>query len=231
MTDPAASDAAETAPAAAPAAPAGRAPRARRMPGLTPARRADGAGVGWLVLVTLAVGMAAGVVWGLVRPTQGMRVRAGGALTFEPVGLESGFVGYLMLLGLAAILGLAVAALAFHRLPGRRGALTLLLVGVVAGLGALTVYGVGELVAGLRQPDVSNLRVGQPVAVVPPVTGLLNLLIGPFTGMLAYWCALLFAPGVGGAPAAAEGVAEDAAQAGEPAGPAGPADPAGPARG
>ncbi|WP_336086916.1 DUF2567 domain-containing protein [Nocardia sp. SSK8] len=140
-------------------------------------------GVGVVVGLVLVAGAVAGVVWGVLAPTQRVRVTTpekGIALTGESMHLFDGVAMFLCLGAVVAVLSVAAA----WRVRGARG--PALVVGLLAasGLGAAVMMWVGEWVAGMRHPRPDDPVVGQIVTLPAEVGTDLVLLVQPLLAAL-----------------------------------------------
>ncbi|MFE3546107.1 DUF2567 domain-containing protein [Nocardia sp. NPDC059177] len=145
--------------------------------------RREVTGVGVVAGLVLVASAVAGVVWGLLAPTERLRVTTPGraaVLTGESLHLFDA-IGMFLCLG-AAVAVLSVAAA--WRVRGVRG--PALVAGMLAasGLGAAVMMWVGEWVAGLRHPHPVDPAVGQIVALPAEVGTQLALLVQPFLAAL-----------------------------------------------
>ncbi|GGN96306.1 DUF2567 domain-containing protein [Nocardia rhizosphaerihabitans] len=140
-------------------------------------------GVGVVAAVVLAVSAAAGVAWGLLAPTERLRVTQPGraaVLTGESLHLFDA-VGMFLCLGAVVAVLSAVAA---WRVRIVRGPLLVVGILLASGLGAAVMMWVGEGFAELRHPRPDDPAVGQIVALPAEVGTDLALLVQPFLAAL-----------------------------------------------
>lgn len=136
-------------------------------------------GVGIAAAVVLAASAVAGVVWGVLAPTERLRVTRPGraaALTGESMHLFDAVGMFLCLAAVVAVL----TAVAAWRVRGVRG--PALVVGIVAasGLGAAVMMWIGEAVAAGRHPRPVDPAVGEIVALPAELGTHLALVVQPF---------------------------------------------------
>lgn len=140
-------------------------------------------GVGLVAGLVLVAGVVAGIVWGVLAPTQRLRVTTpekGVPLTGESLHLFDGVAIFLCLGAVVAVLSVAAA----WRVRGARG--PALVVGLLAasGLGAAVMMWVGEWVAQVRHPRPDDPAIGQIVALPAEVGTDLVLLVQPLLAAL-----------------------------------------------
>ncbi|MBV7296186.1 hypothetical protein KRX51_09715 [Corynebacterium sp. TAE3-ERU12] len=158
-----------------------------------------------LLLLAMAMGAGGGVGFGLARPTQTVTLAEGGMIEVLPGDGAAGFVGMLIMLAIAAGVGLIVGMLGLRQFATRQNLVSMLWVGVCALAGAFGVAVFGDFIGGIRQPDITDLPVGSVVEVVPKAGGVVNLAIAPFFAMFAFWLGILFSgPGDDGDDSDAE---------------------------
>ncbi|MFD3747004.1 DUF2567 domain-containing protein [Nocardia sp. NPDC058633] len=136
-------------------------------------------GVGVVMVAVLVTSAAAGVVWGLLAPTERLRVTQPGraaVLTGESLHL---FDAVGMFLCFGAVVAV-VSAIGAWRIRIARGPTLVLGMALASGLGAALMMWIGEWVAGLRHPRPDDPAVGQIVALPAEVGTGLALLVQPF---------------------------------------------------
>lgn len=143
----------------------------------------------------LGIFAAAGVIWGLLRPTYTAYVEdAETASVAAAINVE--FRAFIWFAVATGILGAALALGVFLRSESTRGLGMLLWVGVVAvvGAGAFIIFG-NFSAALLHAPpgDYADL-VGETFQVVPNMTPGSALFTAPFLAVLMYWCATFVTP-------------------------------------
>ncbi|MFC8385389.1 DUF2567 domain-containing protein [Nocardia sp. NPDC057272] len=140
-------------------------------------------GVGIVMAVVLVASAAAGVVWGLLAPTERLRVTQPGraaVLTGESLHLFDA-VGMFLCFGAVVAVLSAVGA---WRVRTTRGPALVLGMLLASGLGAALMMWIGEWVAGVRHPRPDDPAIGQIVALPAEVGTDLALLIQPFLAAL-----------------------------------------------
>ncbi|MGW6625203.1 DUF2567 domain-containing protein [Nocardia sp. NPDC055002] len=140
-------------------------------------------GVGIVMAVVLVASAAAGVVWGLLAPTERLRVTQPGraaVLTGESLHLFDA-VGIFLCFGAVVAVLSAVGA---WRVRTTRGPALVLGMLLASGLGAVLMMWIGEWVAGVRHPRPDDPAIGQIVALPAEVGTDLALLIQPFLAAL-----------------------------------------------
>lgn len=145
--------------------------------------RREVVGVGIVMAVVLAASATAGVVWGLLAPTERLRVTQPGraaVLTGESLHLFDA-VGMFLCIGAVVAVLSAVGA---WRVRIARGPALVLGVLLASGLGAALMMWIGEGVAGVRHPRPDEPVIGQIVALPAEVGTDLALLVQPFLAAL-----------------------------------------------
>ncbi|MEU4812550.1 DUF2567 domain-containing protein [Nocardia fluminea] len=145
--------------------------------------RREVVGVGIVMAVVLVASAAAGVVWGLLAPTERLRVTQPGraaVLTGESLHLFDAVGMFLCFGAVVAVLSAAGA----WRVRTTRGPALVLGMLFASGLGAVLMMWIGEWVAGVRHPRPDDPAVGQIVALPAEVGTDLALLIQPFLAAL-----------------------------------------------
>ncbi|MFC4373052.1 DUF2567 domain-containing protein [Nocardia halotolerans] len=140
-------------------------------------------GVAVTVASVLAVSAAAGVAWGLLAPTQRLRVTRpgrGAALTGESLHVFDALGMFLCLGAVIAVL----ATVAAWRVRALRGPALVLGLLVASALGAAVMKWTGEWVAGVRNPRPDTLSVGQIVTLPAEIGTDLALLVQPLLAAL-----------------------------------------------
>ncbi|WP_278266002.1 DUF2567 domain-containing protein [Nocardia sp. AG03] len=140
-------------------------------------------GVGVVAGLVLAASAVAGVVWGLLAPTQRLRVTSpgkGAVLTGESTHLFDAVAVFLCLGAVVAVLSVAAA----WRVRGARGPALVLGMLAASGLGAAVMMWVGEWVAELRHPRPDDPAIGEIVALPAEVGTHLALLVQPLLAAL-----------------------------------------------
>ncbi|WP_446221705.1 DUF2567 domain-containing protein [Nocardia sp. IBHARD005] len=140
-------------------------------------------GVGVVIAVVLVASAVAGVVWGLLAPTERLRVTQPGraaVLTGESLHLFDA-VGMFLCIGAVVAVVSAVGA---WRVRITRGPALVVGMLVASGLGAALMMWIGEWVAGVRHPRPDDPVIGQIVALPAEVGTDLALLIQPFLAAL-----------------------------------------------
>ncbi|QGS33637.1 hypothetical protein FOB82_00455 [Corynebacterium xerosis] len=168
--------------------PAASVPHTRRPPRFI----GDAAAV---LLAALAGGVLGGVTWAMARPTQRVTFLEGGRLAVGQDGLDATFAALLWFTGIALVLGLVLGSFAHRRFPTARGLAMEAWTGVAALAMAAVQLVSGNLIAGVRQPDLDVVAPGTAVDVLPAFDVPVALLVAPFAAMLAYWCLIFLAPG------------------------------------
>ena len=110
-------------------------------------------------------------------------------------GLDATFAALLWFTGIALVLGLVLGSFAHRRFPTARGLAMEAWTGVAALAMAAVQLVSGNLIAGVRQPDLDAVAPGTAVDVLPAFDVPVALLVAPFAAMLAYWCLIFLAPG------------------------------------
>ncbi|MFD5867626.1 hypothetical protein ACFWGD_03290 [Corynebacterium sp. NPDC060344] len=171
-----------------------------------------------VLLTALAGGVLGGITWAMVRPAQQVTFLEGGRLAVGREGLDATFSALLWFTGIALVLGLALGSFAHKRYPVARG----IAMEAWAGVAALAMAGVqlvvGNMIAGVRQPDLDAVEPGTAIDVLPAFDVPVALLVAPFAAMLAYWCLLFLAPGAepGDEPGTESGAGSDTGLGAEP---------------
>jgi MFS family permease len=145
--------------------------------------RREVVGVGIVVAAVLVASAVAGVVWGLLAPTERLRVTQPGraaVLTGESLHLFDA-VGMFLCIGAVVAVLSAVGA---WRVRITRGPTLVLGMLFASGLGAALMMWVGEGIAGVRHPRPDDPVIGQIVALPAEVGTDLALLIQPFLAAL-----------------------------------------------
>ncbi|MEV0551341.1 DUF2567 domain-containing protein [Nocardia salmonicida] len=145
--------------------------------------RREAVGVGIVLAAVLVASVAAGVVWGLLAPTERLRVTQPGraaVLTGESLHLFDA-VGMFLCIGAVVAVLSAVGA---WRVRITRGPALVLGMLVASGLGAALMMWIGEWVAGVRHPRPDDPAIGQIIALPAEVGTDLALLIQPFLAAL-----------------------------------------------
>ncbi|MFF5036844.1 DUF2567 domain-containing protein [Nocardia salmonicida] len=145
--------------------------------------RREVVGVGIVVAAVLVASVAAGVVWGLLAPTERLRVTQPGraaVLTGESLHLFDA-VGMFLCIGAVVAVLSAVGA---WRVRITRGPALVLGMLVASGLGAALMMWIGEWVAGVRHPRPDDPAIGQIIALPAEVGTDLALLVQPFLAAL-----------------------------------------------
>lgn len=140
-------------------------------------------GVGAVIVAVLAVSAAAGVVWGLLAPTERLRVTQPGraaVLTGESMHLFDA-VGMFLCIGAAVAVLTTIAAWRVRIVRGPALVLGLLF---ASALGAAIMMWMGEWVAGLRYPRPDDPPVGQIIALPAEIATDMALLVQPFLAAL-----------------------------------------------
>ncbi|MBC7302141.1 MAG: DUF2567 domain-containing protein [Nocardia sp.] len=140
-------------------------------------------GVGIVAAVVLVASAVAGVVWGVLAPTERLRVTQPGraaVLTGESMHLFDA-VGMFLCIGAAVAVISAVGA---WRVRIARGPALVLGVLLASGLGAALMMWIGEWVAGVRHPRPDDPVVGQIVALPAEIGTDLALLVQPLLAAL-----------------------------------------------
>ncbi|UGT54607.1 DUF2567 domain-containing protein [Nocardia asteroides] len=140
-------------------------------------------GVGVVAAAVLVVSALAGVVWGVLAPTERLRVTQPGraaVLTGESLHLFDA-VGMFLCVGAVVAVLTVVAA---WRVRGVRGPALVVGLLLASGLGAALMRLVGEGVAEYRHPRPDDPAVGQIVALPAEVGTALALLVQPFLAAL-----------------------------------------------
>ncbi|MFD3593577.1 DUF2567 domain-containing protein [Nocardia sp. NPDC058640] len=140
-------------------------------------------GVGVVMAVVLAASAVAGVVWGVLAPTERLRVTQPGraaVLTGESLHLFDA-VGMFLCIGAVVAVLSAVGA---WRVRVARGPALVLGVLFASGLGAAVMMWIGEWVAGVAHPRPDDPVVGQIVALPAEVGTSLALVVQPFLAAL-----------------------------------------------
>ena len=163
-----------------------------------------------VLLAALVGGVLGGVTWAMARPMQTVTFLEGGRLAVGQDGLDATFSALLWFTGIALVLGLVLGTIAHKRFPTARG----LAMEAWAGVSALAMAAVqlasGNLIAGVRQPDLEAVAPGSSVDVLPAFDVPVALLVAPFAAMLAYWCLIFLAPGAEAEPGPGRGGDGDA---------------------
>ncbi|MFF2088160.1 DUF2567 domain-containing protein [Nocardia sp. NPDC058176] len=140
-------------------------------------------GVGVVAAVVLVASAVAGVAWGVLAPTERLRVTRPGraaALTGESMHLFDA-VGMFLCLGAAVAVLTAVAA---WRVRVVRGPALVLGIVLASGLGAALMMWIGEAVAAGRHPRPADPAVGEIVALPAELGTPLALVVQPFLAAL-----------------------------------------------
>ncbi|MFJ2839825.1 MULTISPECIES: DUF2567 domain-containing protein [Nocardia] len=140
-------------------------------------------GVGVVAVVVLVASAAAGVAWGLLAPTERLRVTQPGraaVLTGESLHLFDA-VGMFLCLGAVVAMLTTIAA---WRVRSVRGPALVVGILLASGLGAAVMMWLGEAVAEGRHPRPHDPAVGQIVALPAEVGTDLALLVQPFLAAL-----------------------------------------------
>ncbi|MFC3849654.1 hypothetical protein ACFORJ_05695 [Corynebacterium hansenii] len=148
-----------------------------------------------VLLAGLAGGVLGGITWAMARPMQKVTFLDDGRLVVAQDGVDATFSALLWFVGIALVLGLALGSFAHRRFPTARG----LAMEAWSGVAALAMSAVqlvaGNMIAGVRQPDLDGVAPGTSLDVLPAFDVPVALLVAPFAAMLAYWCLLFLAPG------------------------------------
>ncbi|GGK68450.1 DUF2567 domain-containing protein [Nocardia camponoti] len=139
--------------------------------------------IGVVAAAIVGVSALVGVAWGLVAPTERLRVVQPGraaVLTGESMHL---FDGVGMFLCLGAVVGVLSVAAAW-RVRSARGPVLGATVLVASGLGAAAMMFVGEGVAGLVHPRPTDPAVGAIIALPAEVGTVMALIVQPFIAAL-----------------------------------------------
>lgn len=155
--------------------------------------RAETRGALWALLGTVALGVVAGVVWGLLAPSELDLVVSPGrhvALTDES---NHQFDALAIFLCLGAIVG-AVGVLAAWQWRRLRG--PILFAGTLVGtlVGSAAMWLVGEEVARLRYPVQDNPPLHHVVEVAPVVGNVAGLLAAPFIAAVVLAVLVILSP-------------------------------------
>lgn len=150
-----------------------------------------------VLLAALAGGVLGGVTWAMVRPMQQVTFLEDGRLAVGQDGLDATFSALLWFTGIALVLGLALGTFAHRRFPTARGLAMEAWSGVAALAMAAVQLVTGNMIAGVRQPDLDAVAPGTAIDVLPAFDVPVALLVAPFAAMLAYWCLIFLAPGSG----------------------------------
>ena len=146
------------------------------------------------ILVALGLGVLGGLAWGLLRPQQTVQVQPLGALALVDGNLAAGFLAVMYFLAVTAVIalyfGISMSRGQFLATP-RAGLPVLFQAGIMALLSSLIVLAVGQVVAGLRQPDLAALQVGQEALVVPLFDTYQVLILPPLVAMMGVWTRIL----------------------------------------
>ncbi|MFC6014539.1 DUF2567 domain-containing protein [Nocardia lasii] len=140
-------------------------------------------GVGVVTGVVLVASALAGVVWGVLAPTERLRVTQPGraaVLTGESQHLFDGVGMFLCIGAVVAVLSVAGA----WRVRVARGPALVLGVLLASALGAALMMWIGEWVAGVRHPRPDEPAIGQIVALPAEVGTSLALVVQPFLAAL-----------------------------------------------
>lgn len=146
-------------------------------------RRAEIRTAARVVLVGIGSGVLGGILWGLIAPAQQVLVVAtdrGAPLTGESA---HEFDAVAIFACISAVVGLLLAVGAW-RLARSRG--PILYAGILIGsaVGAVTMAVVGEGVARLRHPHVSNPQIHDVVALAPGLGTVMVLIVAPLVASL-----------------------------------------------
>ncbi|MFC4123310.1 DUF2567 domain-containing protein [Nocardia rhizosphaerae] len=140
-------------------------------------------GVGLVAAAVLASSAVAGVVWGMLAPTERLRVTQPGraaVLTGESMHLFDAVGMFLCAGAVVAVLSVAAA----WRVRAVRGPALVAGILLASGLGAAVMMWVGEAVALLRYPRPDDPPVGQIIALPAELGTPLALLVQPFLAAL-----------------------------------------------
>ncbi|AWB81607.1 hypothetical protein C3B44_03885 [Corynebacterium yudongzhengii] len=155
--------------------------------------RKIGTAAGFLTLGILLYAVV-GAVWGLLRPAYEGTVESGGVIAFAPAA-DIEFTSFITFAVITGVLGVICGLVSFVRAPEMRGALTLCWIGVVALIGAVAFFTVGELAASLTQRVAhTELEAGQDVAIVPPLAPGIAFVAAPLMAMMTYWFSMFLDP-------------------------------------
>lgn len=140
-------------------------------------------GVGVVTGVVLVASALAGVAWGVLAPTERLRVTQPGraaVLTGESLHLFDAVGMFVCLGAVVAVLSVAGA----WRVRVARGPALVLGVLLASALGAALMMWIGEWVAGVRHPRPDDPAIGQIVALPAEVGTSLALVVQPFLAAL-----------------------------------------------
>nr|WP_120492224.1 hypothetical protein [Corynebacterium lactis] len=155
------------------------------------------AAVSGIVLTAIVSGVVGGAVWGVLRPTQEVQLIGPGELAVVEGSAQAGFIGVLWFVVVAALIGVLLGLLV---LRGRNfdsplyGFIGVLVAGFIGLVGAVVAFVTGQVVAGMRQVDVSALAPGESVRAIPEFSAYSALLVAPLVAMVALWVRILFQP-------------------------------------
>lgn len=177
-----------------------------------PEIRADLRSSALLVLALALAGVPAGLLWWALAPRADFRVTDTGPVAIGDVSAEllvaDDAVFVLVLAGVGLLAGAAT-----WLLRRRRGVATVLALALGSCLAAVVAWQVGELLGG--GPSEAELAdAGARVTTSLTLGSLPGMAVAPFTALLAYVAAVLYAPddGLGRTDPATEAVAEPAAE-------------------
>ncbi|ALA68579.1 hypothetical protein [Corynebacterium lactis] len=153
------------------------------------------AAVSGIVLSSILAGIVGGCAWGLLRPKQEVQLIERGQVAVVEGSAQAGFIGVLWFVLIGAILGGGLGLLV---LRGRNfngpsaGLLGVVVAGCIGLICSVVVFVTGQVVAGIRQVDISSLELGQSAQAVPEFSTYSALLVAPLVAMIALWARILF---------------------------------------
>lgn len=144
-----------------------------------------------VVLQAIILSAGAGIVWGVLRPTQEVVGAGNGQLMIPQESLDASFATVLTYVAVIAVAGLILGAVTYRRLPQRRGLVMQNWVGLsgLVGAGAFTL--VGQFVGSFRTTDVAHLKVWETATIIPEFSTYIAGLVLPLVAMIVYWLGLV----------------------------------------
>lgn len=142
------------------------------------------------VMAAIVAGVISGVIWGFARPGQNVQFIAPDQFGVAADSANASFMALVWYTGLAIVLGLITALISYKAASHVRSIAMQLWVGGAALIGAALIFVVGQVVAGFRQPDLTNLQDGATLSVIPAFDTYIALLVAPLIAMITYWVGL-----------------------------------------
>lgn len=152
-----------------------------------------------LLVVSLLLFGAAGLGWGLWRPTLSGTIAEGGGVEITDPAVMNGnreFATFGVMVFCFLALGFALALWTARRRSAFLGPIMLVWGALCSGVGSVVFYVLGTKLAlwrvGLPNPD--ELHVGSVLTYLPDVGLSVAALVAPFVFLLSAWCLALFDP-------------------------------------